>query len=117
MNDKTNTKIHFNLYSLPEGLNKLSKNQKIKFHRFKNEKGYIAKKIILLDSNQTGKCISWNNEKKCGTLESMGTKYYVHNTNIIGMSGYRKLEKGQNVNFEIYTNGANRTEAIKVQII
>ena len=33
------------------------------------------------------------------------------------MTGYRKLDKDQRVSFEVYTNGANKTEAIKVALI
>ena len=120
--DRSDSKIHVRKIDLPNGITNLTKYQRVEFKRYRNTKGYLAKDLKLCDSKLgdsqlTGKCISWNNDKKCGTIEANGTRYYVHNTNIIGMTGYRKLDKEQNVTFEVYTNGANKTEAIKVELI
>ena len=125
--DDSDFKIHIRKFDLPNGITKLTKSQPVEFKRYRNTKGYLAKDLKLSsfksddlksgDSHLTGKCISWNNDKKCGTIEANKTRYYVHNTNIIGMTGYRKLDKDQCVSFEVYTNGANKTEAIKVALI
>ena len=142
--DGTDVSIFVN--KLPDGLHKLSKFQQIEFTKHKNDKGFYAQNIKIIsttkhrdvtpdhdliggsaaamvdDLTQTdssklvGKCSHWNNEKKCGTIDANGSKYYVHNVNII-MDGYRKLDVGQNVNFQSYTNGAGKTEAIDVKIV
>lgn len=139
--DGTDVSIFVN--KLPDGLHKISKFQQLEFTKHKNEKGFYAKNIKIISSTaqldmsiepneigggsaaivddltQTsssklvGKCSHWNNDKKCGTIEANGSKYYIHNSNII-MAGYRKLDIGQQVHFQAYTNGTGKTEAIDV---
>ena len=115
--DGTNERIFIHISDLPEGLSNLSKFQRVQFKKYKNKKGFQAKGLEVLQQSQTGVCCNWNEDKKCGTIESNGERYYIHNSNLIGIKGYRKLEKGQKVSFQIYTNGMDRTEAIDVKLI
>lgn len=114
--DGTSLSIYVHINDLQAGLTTLHKFQQVEFTKHKNEKGFYAKSVTSSDSHLQGTCKSWNDDKKCGTIESNGERYYVHNSNII-MSGYRKLTINQEVYFQAYTNGKNKTEAINVNLI
>jgi CspA family cold shock protein len=64
----------------------------------------------------TGKVKWFNNSKGYGFIESEGGKdVFVHFSAIQG-SGYRSLEEGQSVEFEV-TQGAKGPQAANVRVI